>query len=228
MDRVWADWYEPVPSPPFSPVDPPGPRPATPVPGSSPPSPASTPTPPKRGRYVVEHPEYGPPPDPEEVRVHGARGPGAFCAAPWHPDTRRLGADVNRLFRGIAVSAADVTGDTRALRRALFDFYAMGYTRQRPSAPCWQALLQLSPEQSAPLRSALCELNERDVYDPRVLSPPVIEGPLFGEECDVDEDDAGSDTTVASEFSFRGSVCEDDGEDEEEDGEEEDEDEEGE
>ncbi|RXF07852.1 hypothetical protein EG870_15900, partial [Enterococcus faecalis] len=176
------------------------------------------PTPPKRGRYVVEHPEYGPPPDPEEVRVHGARGPGAFCAAPWHPDTRRLGADVNRLFRGIAVSAADVTGDTRALRRALFDFYAMGYTRQRPSAPCWQALLQLSPEQSAPLRSALRELNERDVYDPRVLSPPVIEGPLFGEECDVDEDDAGSDTTVASEFSFRGSVCEDDGEDEEEDG----------
>ncbi|RXF57739.1 hypothetical protein EG867_15715 [Enterococcus faecalis] len=171
MDRVWADWYEPVPSPPFSSVDPPGPRPATPVPGSSPPSPASTPTPPKRGRYVVEHPEYGPPPDPEEVRVHGARGPGAFCAAPWHPDTRRLGADVNRLFRGIAVSAADVTGDTRALRRALFDFYAMGYTRQRPSAPCWQALLQLSPEQSAPLRSALRELNERDVYDPRVLSP---------------------------------------------------------
>ncbi|RXE88586.1 hypothetical protein EG871_13365, partial [Enterococcus faecium] len=160
-----------------------------------------------RGRYVVEHPEYGPPPDPEEVRVHGARGPGAFCAAPWHPDTRRLGADVNRLFRGIAVSAADVTGDTRALRRALFDFYAMGYTRQRPSAPCWQALLQLSPEQSAPLRSALRELNERDVYDPRVLSPPVIEGPLFGEECDVDEDDAGSDTTVASEFSFRGSAA---------------------
>lgn len=85
MDRVWADWYEPVPSPPFSPVDPPGPRPTTPVPGSSPPSPASTPTPPKRGRYVVEHPEYGPPPDPEEVRVHGARGPGAFCAAPGAP-----------------------------------------------------------------------------------------------------------------------------------------------
>nr|AAB35790.1 ICP22/ICP27 [Equid alphaherpesvirus 1]ABD24099.1 IR4/UL5 fusion protein 1 [Equid alphaherpesvirus 1]ABD24103.1 IR4/UL5 fusion protein 1 [Equid alphaherpesvirus 1] len=133
-----------------------------------------------------DHPEYGMPLSPRALRPYLARGPGAFCAPPWRPDVNRLAGDVNRLFRGISTSSIHVTEDSRTLRRALLDFYAMGYTHTRPTLECWQSLLQLLPEQSFPLRATLRALNSEDRYEQRFLEPPSDPpNTLFGEECDV-------------------------------------------
>nr|WHI94970.1 regulatory protein ICP22 [Equid alphaherpesvirus 1] len=155
------------------------------------------------------HPEYGMPLSPRALRPYLARGPGAFCAPPWRPDVNRLAGDVNRLFRGISTSSIHVTEDSRTLRRALLDFYAMGYTHTRPTLECWQSLLQLLPEQSFPLRATLRALNSEDRYEQRFLEPPSDPpNTLFGEECDVSGDESPSEEEEEDEASGESSVSE--------------------
>ncbi|AVT50646.1 regulatory protein ICP22 [Cervid alphaherpesvirus 3] len=125
--------------------------------------------------------------------AHARRGPGAFCPGDWRPDARRLAADVNALFRCIATGSALVSADTRALRRALLGFFLLGYTRATPTDACWEALLQLSPEQAGPLRRLL-RAAAAAAPAARALSPPArLPAPLFGAECDVSGSDSSSE-----------------------------------
>lgn len=121
------------------------------------------------------------------------RGPGAFCPEDWRPDAQRLAVDVNTLFRCIATGSAFVTADTRALRRALVGFFLLGHTGAAPTDACWEALLQLSPEQAGPLRRLL-RAAAAGGPAARPLSPPArLPGPLFGAECDVSGSDSSSE-----------------------------------
>ncbi|AIL02982.1 regulatory protein ICP22 [Equid alphaherpesvirus 3] len=167
----------------------------------------------------ADHPEYGDPVSPRALAPRLAGGPGAFCAPPWRADVNRLAARLNRLFRCIATSSLDVSRDSRALRRVALDFYAMGYMHQRPSRRCWEALLQLTPEQCLPLRATLRAINSEESYEQRFLDPPEpLAEPLFGEECDVSADEGSPSPSSASSSSAPsgddGSVFSPDGEEE--------------
>ncbi|ACT88358.1 regulatory protein ICP22 [Felid alphaherpesvirus 1] len=166
-----------------------------------------------------DHPEYGSVVASRDLRAYLTHGPGAFCSPPWRCDLKRLMKDVNIMFRCIATSSVNVSSDSRALRRALLDFYIMGYTNQRPTRACWETLLQLSSEQARPLRATLRHLNTTEPCDRRFLEPPTQVPPiLFGQECDVSgsedsEDGEGVDIessdsdcgeTSLSEFSYVG------------------------
>nr|ARE29865.1 regulatory protein ICP22 [Canid alphaherpesvirus 1]ARE29878.1 regulatory protein ICP22 [Canid alphaherpesvirus 1] len=151
-----------------------------------------------------DHIEYGAPISKQELEPYLNKGPGAFCAPPWHINIPRLMSDINILFRCFATSSINVSEDSRTLRRILFDFYVMGFTRQRPSKECWEALLQLSPEQSRPLRATLRDLNTHEPYDQKFIFPPKNKPHImFGEECDVSGSESEDDYEVyTSDDSF--------------------------
>ncbi|QBN85178.1 regulatory protein ICP22-like protein [Phocid alphaherpesvirus 1] len=152
------------------------------------------------------HMEYGAPISMEELEPYLTRGPGAFCAPPWHINLPRLMSDINILFRCFSTSSINVSEDSRILRRLLLDFYILGFTQQRPSQECWEALLQLSPEQSRPLRATLRDINTRKPYEETFLHPPKNKpNVMFGEECDVsgsESEDDDYDDVYTSDDSF--------------------------
>ncbi|QVY10598.1 BICP22 transcription factor [Bovine alphaherpesvirus 5] len=128
------------------------------------------------------------------------RGPGAFCPEDWRPDAQRLAVDVNTLFCCIATGSAFVTADTRALRRALVGFFLLGHTGAVPTDACWEALLQLSPEQAGPLHRLLRAAAAAGPAA-RSLSPPArLPGPLFGAECDVSGSDSSSEDDYEDDY----------------------------
>ncbi|QBM10904.1 Transcriptional regulator ICP22 [Caprine alphaherpesvirus 1] len=135
---------------------------------------------------------------------HARRGPGAFCPGDWRPDAHRLAVDVNNLFRCIATGSALVTADSRALRRALVGFFLLGYARDLPTDECWEALLQLSPEQAGPLRrllrAAAAAARPAAAGGGRPLPPPArLPDPLFGAECDVSGSDSSDESGDSTE-----------------------------
>nr|WOZ29825.1 US1 [Anatid alphaherpesvirus 1]WOZ29867.1 US1 [Anatid alphaherpesvirus 1] len=138
---------------------------------------------------TVDHKEYGPPVPPDEARsgMNPKMGPGAFCASPWLPDATRLGDDVNLVFKAIIRASGSTGRYCRAFRRSLLEFYLIGRYGPRLPREGWEATLQLSPNQSGPLRAVLREADGRIVNNTGYMEGPFgpTEAP-YGAECEVD------------------------------------------